>query len=148
MKEQSGQQILMLLKPEDSQVDQDSQKIIDNIIFNREHLTAKLREPSATIQATFLGKERSGISVAEASFDSEGQFHGHAVLVFPPNDKVQFGFNFDDVIALRGDFVHGQLSGVVALDLQDFRTVYLTVKNGVAHGPAIIAGFVPILPVC
>ena len=138
----------MLLKPEDSQVEQDSQKILENISFSTEHLTSHLKEPSSTLKATFLGKERTGIRVSEASFDSQGQLHGHVELVFPPKDRVQFGFNFDDVIGLRGDFVHGQLSGVVALDLQDFRTVYLSLKEGVAHGPAIIAGFVPILPVC
>ena len=148
MKEQSGQQILMLLKPEDSQVAQDSQKVIENISFNREHLTSQLKEPSSTVKATFMGKQRSGITISEASFDSQGQLHGHAVLVFPPTDRVRFGFSFDDVTALRGDFVHGQLSGVVALYLQDFRTVFLSVEEGVAHGPAIIAGFVPILPVC
>jgi hypothetical protein len=48
---------------------------------------------------------------------------------------------------LKGNFVHGKLTGFATLELQDFRTVFLSVKNGVAHGPAIIAGFVPILPV-
>jgi hypothetical protein len=39
------------------------------------------------------------------------------------------------------------MSGIAVFQLNDGRYPIFTVKNGVAHGPAIIAGVVQILPV-
>jgi hypothetical protein len=136
MLDKRSQQILMLLKPDNSETTDGSSKIIENIRIENSKLKAKL-----------FGSEMSDISVSVGSFDSKSRIHGYAELQFPSRDRVQFGFGFDDVIGLKGNFIHGKLIGIATLELQDFRTVYLSVKNGVAHGPAIIAGFVPILPV-
>ena len=130
------QQILMLLKPDNSETTADALTIIENIRFENSELKAKV-----------FGNEISEIFVAVGSLDSENAIHGFAELRFPLRDRVQFGFGFDDVIGLQGKFVHGKLTGIATLELQDYRTVFISVKNGVAHGPAVIAGFVPILPV-
>ena len=137
MLEKRGQQILMILKPEETETHEDGTKILDNIVVNKQSLTANL----------FGSETVSEIFVSVASFDSDNRLHGFAELTLPPRDRIRFGFTFDDVTSVRGNFVPGNLSGIVLLELQDYRTVYLTVKNGVAHGPAVIAGFVPILPV-
>ena len=46
-----------------------------------------------------------------------------------------------------GQFIHGELGGIILIKLLDERFGFLSVKDGVIHGPAVIAGTVPILPV-
>ena len=143
------QQLLKCAFAEESDLNDEVIKIIDKIELNEESIiSSHLQQPGSSLKANLFGKsEKSEIFVNTGSFDSEGRLHGYAELVLAPREKVRFGFSFDDVVSVRGNFVHGELFGLVVLGLQDFRTVYLTVNKNVAHGPAIIAGIVPILPV-
>ena len=128
----------MLLTPEESDVHSTDQKILDRLSIN---------EQGNSYTGKVFGYERHGILVSSASFDQDHRLHGFAELRVPEQDRVHFGFGFDDVVGLKGRFVHGDLTGIVEVELQDFRRAFLTVRQGVAHGPALIAGFVPILPV-
>ena len=73
--------------------------------------------------------------------------HGNVELIFVVTEKIKFGFHLRGTYALRGHFFHGQLEGQVILKFQDQRVAFVSVKNGILHGPAVIAGTVHILPV-
>lgn len=46
-----------------------------------------------------------------------------------------------------GHFIHGLLNGKATIVLQDSRRLYGSFYNGMLHGPVVIKGTVPILPV-
>ena len=135
--DRSSQQILTLLKPEVTTTEDNDPKILGDLSFGGGRF----------LSVKISGTERTEITLVSGGFDSGNRLHGNAELRIPGKDRINFGFVFDDVIAVKGRFSHGQLSGIVVLELQDLRRVFLTVRNSVAHGPAVIAGFVPILPV-
>jgi len=62
-----------------------------------------------------------------------------------------FDCNFSVTFALEmvfsGYFHHGFLNGIAEVILQDTRTLTGLFKHGILHGPVIIKGTAPILPV-
>ena len=81
------------------------------------------------------------------SFDSNNQLHGIVDLNFIVEENIKFGFDLRGIVSVQGQFVHGSLEGTTIIKFQDERIGLMSIKNGVFHGPAIIAGTVPILPV-
>jgi hypothetical protein len=81
------------------------------------------------------------------SFDSNNQLHGIVDLIFIVEENIKFGFDLRGIVSVQGQFVHGSLEGTTIIKFQDERIGLMSIKNGVFHGPAIIAGTVPILPV-
>jgi len=100
------------------------------------------------IEVTLFGKEKREMSIAVISFDKEGRPHGIVELTnFSTNDVLSYGFKVENVTGIKCNYVHGEVQGYVVMQTLDKRASFFTVKNGVAHGPAVIIGAVFLLPV-
>lgn len=141
-------QLVLKIKGDKSLPVAGAEKILSVPDYRKFDYSPEILSPPPKIEVTVLGKEKKQMTIVTLSFDDQGQPHGLAeLLLYSPTDVKTYGFKLENVTSIQGIFVHGELQGPTLVQTIDQRVSFLTVKNGVAHGPAVIIGSVPILPV-
>ena len=134
--------LLWHMSPEDNSIDEPkSLRLVSDV---------KLDPRMVTATARILGSLPIRISFSKLAVDKNNMLHGYcdfSVLKedynLVPRDKT-LGWPIHKVI---GHFVHGKLNGITMVKTNTMSSGWLTVKNGILHGPVVLYGLHPILPV-
>ena len=134
---QMGHEILWQLRPESEEPDiQKSKRLISNIYLNPETKSMKARIlGSIPVKIQFDGEH--------VKLDTENQLNGYNDInvatehqKYIPKDTT-LGWV---PIRIAGKFTHGYLSGYVMVQTSVSSFVWVSVKNGIMHGPCVVYG--------
>ena len=130
-------EVLWQLKPESSKVNaENSTKLISDVIVNTDTKTATavvLGSPPLNLVFE-TGDIKVDKDLLLNGFNDLSILTGHQQLI--PRDKA-LGWT---PIRIIGNFIHGELNGIVLLKTNVSTSVWATVKNGILHGPCVISG--------
>ena len=138
-----GYQVLWYLRPELEQVDKiKSIKLISNITLDHK---------SSTATASILGSDPLRMTLNYVALDNKKRLHGYCDISVVKEDEhlIPKDKTLEWIpTRFRGMFLQGNLNGIalIGLNLEGFNG-WFTLKEGVLHGPCIINGIRPVLPV-
>ena len=137
-----GYQVLWHFKPLSDDVNVESSiKFISNITFDNN---------TNTSMVSILGSRLLGITFSHITINKHGKLNGYCELNVVSKDRKYVPR--DNTLQwpthnIKGMFTNGELNGIAVVNTNTFSSGWLTVKNGVIHGPCLFHGLQPILPV-
>ena len=137
-----GNKVLWRLKPITENIDESrSLKLISNITFDHKN---------KNVTAIILGSTPLRITFNQLQTDANQVLNGYCDISvvqddrrYLPRDKTLHWPPY----RIRGMFNHGKLNGIVTIETNTMSSGWVTVKNGVMHGPVVFHGLMPVIPV-